>query len=356
MINTRKHKFAKRKKLTEQDCKEIYEETIYQGHDAGVSLCERKGYSIETFYKCLRNEGEIDPVWKHPDHQRKWSDDLIEKACDIIGQNPLLTLNEIIQKMQQQYNAPTIVDTTLSSYLKFSLITLKNVEYQPAARNSDQTKAQRVEFCEFLIENGNLNFIYVDEVGYSISVQRNKGRSKHGKPVIQKLPLSKTPNTSVCMGICRDEIILYENRNTAFDADSFRLFLRNLIQTILEKGIQNPCIILDNSPVHRPDDAINECKGKVQFKFLPPYSPNLSPIENIFGIIKKQMKKILATDLKDELIETFNLPRGQKTKARKEIIDSAFTLATSIITEEVLKDTYNHAGKYITLALEGKDI
>ena len=68
MINTKKHKFAKRKKLTEQDCKGIYEETIYQGHDAGVSLCKRKGYSIEAFYNYLRNEGEIIPVWKHPDH------------------------------------------------------------------------------------------------------------------------------------------------------------------------------------------------------------------------------------------------------------------------------------------------
>lgn len=55
-----------------------------------------------------------------------------------------------------------------------------------------------------------MNFIYVDEVGYSISVQGNRGRSKIGKPVTQKLPLSQTPNSSVCTGIWGDEIILYE--------------------------------------------------------------------------------------------------------------------------------------------------
>lgn len=167
-------------------------------------------------------------------NQKKWSDDLIDKACEVIGQNPLLTLNEIKETMHQRYGAPPIVETTLCDYLRFSLFTLKNVEYLPSAKNSEQTKAQRIKFCQFLLENGNMNFIYVDEIGYTISVQMNRGRSKPGKTIIQKLQLSKTPNTFVCMGICWNEIILYEKRSTAYDSDSFRLFLRNLIKTILE--------------------------------------------------------------------------------------------------------------------------
>lgn len=93
MVNPRKHKFVKRKKLTEQDCKEIYEETIYQGHDAGVSLCSRKGYSIDTFYKCLLNEGVINQIWNHPDHQKKWSDDLIDNACEVQLQHLMFCYN-----------------------------------------------------------------------------------------------------------------------------------------------------------------------------------------------------------------------------------------------------------------------
>ena len=51
--------FAKRKKLTKEDCKEIFEEAMELGNDAGISLCLRKGYEIGTFYKCLRNEGDL---------------------------------------------------------------------------------------------------------------------------------------------------------------------------------------------------------------------------------------------------------------------------------------------------------
>lgn len=43
--------FARRKKLTAQDCKEIYEEFIHQGEEAAMDLCFRKGYhSPTTFY------------------------------------------------------------------------------------------------------------------------------------------------------------------------------------------------------------------------------------------------------------------------------------------------------------------
>lgn len=49
--------FVHRQKLTQKDCKEIFDEAKYNGNIAGKNLCLRKGYEISTFYKCLRNEG-----------------------------------------------------------------------------------------------------------------------------------------------------------------------------------------------------------------------------------------------------------------------------------------------------------
>lgn len=95
---------------------------------------------------------------------------------------------------------------------------MSNASPQQETQNK---QTQRIKFCEFMLENWNMNFIYVNEVGYSILIPRNRGLSKRGKPVIQKLPLSETPNTSVCMGICRNEIILYRKISTAYDSDFF---------------------------------------------------------------------------------------------------------------------------------------
>lgn len=105
-----------------------------------------------------------------------------------------------------------LTETTLDTYLWFSLITLKQVQYHAAARNSKETKQQRIEYGEFFLQNKDLNFVFIDEVGYSISVQRNRGRAPKGKNVIAKTPLSKTPNTSVCMAITNEEIIHYQKK------------------------------------------------------------------------------------------------------------------------------------------------
>ena len=258
--------------------------------------------------------------------------------------------------MISEYNAPKISESTLSSYLEFSLITLKNVTYHPKARNSSKTKSQRIEYCEYFVENSNSTFIYIDEVGYSIGVQRNRGRAPKGCQVIQKLPLQKTPNTSVCMAICNSEILYYKKKSSAYDGESFRIYLRELIQIIEERGLQNVILIMDNSSVHQRNVVEQECHGKVRYRFLPPYSPNLNPIENIFGIIKKYMKKILGTDLRDQLLHTFDLPWGSKTAARQAILDEAFVMSASQITQACIENSYNHMKKFIPQALEGKDI
>lgn len=73
--------------------------------------------------------------------------------------------------MIEKNNAPEIKETTLSAYLDFALISYKDVQYQPVARNDESTKQQRIQYSEFFVENQDkLNFVYIDEVGYSISV------------------------------------------------------------------------------------------------------------------------------------------------------------------------------------------
>lgn len=113
------------------------------GEQVGIDLCIRKVYKLFTFYKCLRNDGDISPKWRHPKPSLELDQNLIEKAIDLIGSNPILTLDEIISYMVKEHNAPTIYPSTLSFYLEFSLITYKTVIYNHAARNSEKNKVAK---------------------------------------------------------------------------------------------------------------------------------------------------------------------------------------------------------------------
>lgn len=346
----------RKKKLTAADCKDIYDEIVNEGEDAGKRLCVRKGYKTGTYYRCRNSKGVIHPKWTHPSHSTKWSELLIDLCCDLISKNPILTLEEIIAKMEHEYKAPSISKTTLSSYLKFSLISYKSVDYHAMARNTDETKQKRIKYGEFYVQNDDLNFIFIDEVGYSIALQRSRGRAPIGQRLIQKLPTLKSPNISICMAISKDQIIHYKKKIDAYDAESFNTFVKELVEIIQSMNLTNVCLVMDNCRAHRETDISKICSGVVQYRFLPPYSPNLNPIENIFGILKSHMKKLLATTYRNDLLATFDLPWGQKGASREAILDSTFIESLAEITPEILNDTFEHMKKFVYMSLEGKDI
>lgn len=73
------------------------------------------------------------------------------------------------------------------------------------------------------------------------------------------------------------------------------LFLRVWKQGI--KRLPQWCVVvMDNAPVHSPvKDQLaqtlwDECKGTL--RFLPPYSPDISPIEPLFGQLKRQCRRV----------------------------------------------------------------
>lgn len=64
----------------------------------------------------------------------------------------------------------------------------------------------------------------------------------------------------------------------------------------------NVCLVMDNSSVHKEDVVKELCNGRWKYKFIPPYSPNLNPIENIFGIFKKKYEERISYIIKGAII------------------------------------------------------
>lgn len=159
------------------------------------------------------------------------------------------------------------------------------------------------------------------------------------------------------MAIFQNNILILEKKDTAFDSISFGNFLKQLININEVRQIPNPCLILDNSQVHREIDIWKICQGRIEFHFLPVYSPNLNPIENVFAFIKFFMKRLMATTMKGQLLDTFDLTWGQKIKAHQDILDYCFITAQSEIISQNLNDCYEHIKKKNLIdEHEGKDI
>ena len=83
---------------------------------------------------------------------------------------------------------------------------------------------------------------------------------------------------------------VYITENTV-NGDTFLDFLYTQLLPLLMPfdGINhNSIVVLDNASIHHTDAAVNAiCRVGALVRFLPPYSPDLNPIECVFGEVKQ---------------------------------------------------------------------
>jgi len=89
-------------------------------------------------------------------------------------------------------------------------------------------------------------------------------------------------------GICLDDHrIVYENTEKV-NAESINVFLKKLRSK--HPGKNKIHAILDNAGYHKSEEVKNYAKLlSIELHFLPPYSPNLNPIERLWKIMHEQV-------------------------------------------------------------------
>ena len=79
----------------------------------------------------------------------------------------------------------------------------------------------------------------------------------------------------------------------------------------------NSIVVMDNAPIHHVDEVAELIiQTGALLHFLPPYSPDLSPVEQVFSKVKAIMKE------NDQLFQVFSEPRVLLTMAFDMITDN----------------------------------
>ena len=94
--------------------------------------------------------------------------------------------------------------------------------------------------------------------------------------------------------------IILENENKRNQSRIDRLQRENIVKNLQNTKVTNQLqkeikivIILDNYPVHKAQLAQKACEIlNIQLILLPPYSPKLNPIEQVWRTIKRELSKI----------------------------------------------------------------
>jgi len=112
-----------------------------------------------------------------------------------------------------------------------------------------------------------------------------------GQRVFAKVSGKKFKRTNIVAGICQGEWVAPMVYDGTTDSILFEYWFENCLLGEVEPG---SVIILDNATFHRKSVIPNiAMRNNCSVLFLPPYSPDLNPIEKKWAWLKKRLRKIL---------------------------------------------------------------
>lgn len=133
---------------------------------------------------------------------------------------------------------------------------------------------------------GRLKFL--DEAGSNIAMTRLYGRAAPGERVVDNAPQNYGENITMLATLSLDGITAPMTVAGAVDGIVFKTYVEKVLAPTLLKG---DIVIMDNLRAHKVAGVsqLIEARG-ARVIYLPPYSPDLNPIEKCWSKIKTYLR------------------------------------------------------------------
>ena len=174
-------------------------------------------------------------------------------------------------------------------------LSYKRCKSRPTSINLSKVKASRILFAAYFVDmlRNDTLIVNVDEATISRSLKIEYSWSIKGKSTeFKNAPFSGS--VKVIMAILSNGFWFAMLTQSNIDSEVFIEFLDLINQWIRRNclfGYSKIIMTLDNCPCHQSKKT-KKFMEKLGYKilFLPPYSPQLSPIEGVFGVLKHRLK------------------------------------------------------------------
>lgn len=134
-----------------------------------------------------------------------------------------------------------------------------------------------------------MKLVFIDETGATTDLARTCGRCRRGERLIGRVPHGHWKTTTFVAGLRMDAITAPLVVDRPMNGDIFRAYVEQCLVPTLAPG---DIVVMDNLASHKVDGIRKaiETVGATLL-YLPPYSPDLNPIEMAFAKLKAQLRK-----------------------------------------------------------------
>ena len=237
-----------------------------------------------------------------------------------------LTLERLCELYGQAYGVRVGV-ATMHLTLKRMGLSYKKKTFHDPKKNEEGAEGIKVSYACQLEGVAPEDCIYLDEMGSSLNLNLSLdyGRSPKGERVNDEKPTSPGETVSTAAVLTEHGI---EAECLYFGTLTAKRFITYLEVYVLALLVGGKVLIMDNHPVHCAKAVKRFLEDhKVPYVFLPPYSPELNPIEEAFSKIKHYIRKC-------------------KPRTAKVLFDTIKS-AIATVTEDDVIGYVNHAAEYL---------
>ncbi len=164
--------------------------------------------------------------------------------------------------------------------------------------------------------------VFVDEMGSNTSLSPLRAWSRRGERARCRAPRNRGKNTTLLSSMSAEGMGPSLAVTGAVDAEVFEAYLERVLLPELRPG---RIVVMDNLSAHKTEKVGRLIEGAgCELLYLPPYSPDLNPIEEAFSKIK-------------------NLLRKAEARTRETLLE-AMGQAISSVTDEDARGFFRHCG------------
>jgi transposase len=139
--------------------------------------------------------------------------------------------------------------------------------------------------------------VFLDECGVLTSMARLYGRSPRGTRAPGTAPCGSWTRLSVLGALGHEGMLAAMSVEGATSGAVFRAYLEQVLLPALRERKSDAVLVMDNLGAHKTPKVRELLDGSgFPYRYLPSYSPDLSPIEPAWAQVKAELRRVAARD------------------------------------------------------------
>lgn len=153
----------------------------------------------------------------------------------------------------------------------------------------EASEERRLEYLDSIKAIDRDKLVYIDESGIDVNICKDRGWGMKGIPLRGKRSGKYYQRTNIVAGLNANQVVAPCVFNGSCNSEVFENWVEQFLIRKLKPG---QVVIMDNASFHKSQRSkqLIESVG-CRVIFLPPYSPDLNPIEKFWANMKRWIKQ-----------------------------------------------------------------